>query len=235
MRRPVFPLAALLLLAFAAPGWAGGINATWTDCSTGPMTRTFACNSNVGTNDIVASFEPPRNIPDVIGAIGVIDLCLGGVNLAPWWQLGSGGCRVGALSASAIDLSGQPTCADVWQGQAGASTDYIVGYSGWDSARILVFVNMSAQVAQPVASGTEYHAFTVRIRNDNTVGGCAGCNYPACIVLNEIRLITVNSGDVVITNPLMSNYLQWQADVPNCPFIVPVQNRTWGQVKTMYR
>jgi hypothetical protein len=235
MRRPIFPLTALLLLALAAPAWPGGINATWNVCSSGPAMRTFACNSNVGTNDIVASFDPPQSLPDVTGAIGVIDLCLGGVNLAPWWQLGNGGCRLGALNAVALDVSGQPNCADVWQGQASASTSYIVGYSGWDSARILVFVGMGNQFAQPVEPGTEYHAFTVRIRNDDTVGGCAGCNYPACIVLNEIRLTTANSGDYVITNPLMSNYIQWQAYVQNCPFVVPVQNRTWGQVKTMYR
>lgn len=172
---------------------------------------------------------------DLTGAIGVIDLCLGGVNLAPWWQFGAGSCREGSLTALAIDVGGPSTCADVWQGQAGTSLDYQVGYSGWDSARIVVWATLSPQNAQPVSSGTEYHAFTVRIRNNDTVGGCAGCSYPACIVLNEIRLTTANSGDIVLINPLNYNYLQWQAYIINCPFIVPVQNRTWGQLKASYR
>ena len=141
------------------------------------------------------------------------------------------------MSAFGIDVGGPSECADIWQGQAMTSYSYMPGHSGWDSARIVVWAALSPQLAQPAEGGTEYHAFTVRIRNDATVGSgsCLGCGFPACIVLNEIRLTTANSGDIVLVAPYNYNYLQWQQYVPNCPFIVPVQNRTWGQIKATYR
>jgi hypothetical protein len=228
---------AVLPLLLAAPdAQGGGISAFWTNCgAAGSSMRTFACNTNAGTNDIVCSFAVDEDLPDVTGAVGVIDLCLGGVNLTPWWQFGGAGCRAGALSALTTDVGGPSDCADLWQSQAMASYQYLVGFSGWDSARILVWATLPASMSIPATAGTEYHAFTVRIRNNETVGGCAGCNYPACIVLNEIRLSTAKSGDRALYTPLVYNYLQWQAYVTNCPFVVPVQNRTWGQIKTMYR
>jgi hypothetical protein len=233
MRPPILASAVLLLLV-TVPAQGSGINAFWNNCGTsGASMRTFACNTNVGTNDIVASFEIDNDLADLTGAIGVIDLCLGGVTLAPWWQYNAGSCREGALTAVAVDVGGPSTCSDVWQGQAGTTLSYQVGYSGWDSARIVVWTLLGQPL--PASLGTEYHAFTVRIRNNDTVGGCAGCSYPACIVLNEIRLTTANSGDLVLVNALNSNYLMWQNYVLNCPFIVPVQNRTWGQLKSSYR
>ncbi len=240
MRRHVLAIAMLLQFA-AAPVGAAGINAFWSYCGRGSWTmQSFACNTNAGTNDIVASFVPPDGLTMVTGAIGIIDLCLGGVNLAPWWQFNAGSCRETALSAVAIDVGGPSNCADYWQGQGSASVAYQAGYSGWDSARLVVSVSMDPQYAGPVEPGTEYHAFTVRIRNTDTVGpgACGGCLYPACIVLNEIRLVQpagTPGGSPALTGRDTNNYLQWQAPVYNCPFIVPAANRTWGQIKSLYR
>jgi len=62
MRGHVFAIAALLQLA-AAPVWAAGINAYWSNCGPGNSTfRSFACNTNAGTHDIVASFVPPDGL-----------------------------------------------------------------------------------------------------------------------------------------------------------------------------
>jgi hypothetical protein len=236
--------ALLLLLLVASPASATGINVYWNDCSSGAtasLMRTFACNTNSGTNEMVASIDPPVGMTAVTGAIGIIDLCLSGVPLPPWWQfINAGSCRPTALGATAVFTSGPFSCADYWQGQANAVPGYQVGYSGWDSARILVSVNLPPQLAAPMPQGTEYYMFKVTIRNTDTVGpsACGGCNYPACIVLNEIRLTQpagTPGGSPAISNPLNNNYLQWQAFVANCPFIVPVKNRTWGQIKSLYR
>lgn len=239
MARAILASAAWLFL-MTPPAWGQGLNAFWGTCGYGNQLRTFACDTNTGIHDIVVSFAPPTNLPAVYQALGIIDLCLGGVNLTPWWQYNVGSCRQGALSAITQEVGGFPSCADLWQGQARAEVVYQVGYSGWDSARILVQVWMDEQYAAPVEAGTEYHAFTLRIRNISTVGAgaCGGCTFPACIVLNELQIRQAPGtpgGDLILTSPLLNNYLMWQQSVPNCPFIVPVANRTWGQVKSLYR
>jgi hypothetical protein len=237
MRR-VIP-ASLLILLLAPQARASGINLSWSECGpAGTMMRSFACNTNEGHHDMVASFDPPPGLTAVDGAIGIIDLCLGGVPLTPWWQfINAGSCHQTALSALAYDAGVSGACTDYWQGAASSSVHYQVGYQGWDSARIVVNLTMPVQAAGPVEPGTEYHAFTVRIRNDDTAGssGCGGCNIPACIVLNEIFLSQAGE-NVGIINTLNSNYIQWQSGfIPGCPFVVPVKNRTWGAVKTLYR
>lgn len=230
------------LFLMAPPVWGQGMNAFWGTCGYGNRLHTFACDTNTGNHDLVVSFAPPTDMPAVSQAFGIIDLCLGGVNLTPWWQYNSGSCRQGALSALAEDVSGSLACADHWQGQASTTVYYNAGYSGWDSARIVVSVWMDEQFAPPVQAGTEYHAFTVRIGNESTVGAgaCGGCTFPACIVLNELQIkqpAGTPGGDLILTNPIPggNNYLMWQQSVPNCPFIVPVANRTWGQIKSLYR
>jgi hypothetical protein len=238
--RHVLAFIVLVQLA-AAPAVAAGINAYWNNCGPGnPTFRSFACNTNFGTHDIVASFVPPEGLTKVVGAIGIVDLCLGGVNLSPWWQYDAGSCRETALRAVAQDVSLPSNCVDYWQGQANFWIDYQVGYSGWDSARLVVSVGLQSQFAGPVEPGVEYHAFTVRIGNTATVGpgACFGCLQPACIVLNEIQLLQpagTPGGSPALTVPDSNNYLMWQNYVSNCPFIVPVANRTWGQVKSLYR
>lgn len=239
MRFALLAMCALSLL-LRPPAHAGGINLSWSDCGlAGTMNRSFACNTNVGAHQMVASFDPSQSLSGVVNAVGIIDLCTGGVPLPPWWTfINPGSCRPTALSASAAYIGGSFQCADHWSGQGFATIGaYQVGYDGWDSARILVHVWTTQYTPGPVEPGTEYHAFTVNILNTATVGesACGGCSVGACIVLNEIQIWTQGGGEV-ITATRDRNYLHWQgATVFNCPFVVPVQNRTWGQVKSLYR
>jgi hypothetical protein len=46
------------------------------------------------------------------------------------------------------------------------------------------------------------------------------------------------SPEVRITAPLTSNFVTWQGGAiggAGCPGATPAQNRTWGQVKSIYR
>lgn len=239
MPRSIAAIAVLLLLV-APSTWAAGINVYWNSCGPGATLRSFACNSNFGVNDVVASFVPPPGLTAVTGAVGTIDLIMGTPTLAPWWRLDAGGCRENAFSVTAEEFTGQSSCASYWQGLATASASYQVIGSGWDRARLVVTVSLDPQYAGPLDPATEYHAFTVRIRNTSTVGdySCGGCSEPACIVLGEIQLQQPDGtpgGSPAIMNPESNNYLHWQGFVFNCPYAVPVANRTWGQVKSLYR
>jgi hypothetical protein len=70
---------------------------------------------------------------------------------------------------------------------------------------------------------------------DANSGACAGCSTGACIVLNSVELVRLPGaigGNVTLTTP-GSNFATWQAGAA-C-VTVPVRNRTWGQVKALYR
>src|SRR5262249_32926734 len=106
-------------------------------------------------------------------------------------------------------------------------------------ARILGSISVPTSAAQPVAPGTEYFDFIFRINNTKTagLGACAGCQDPVCLVLNEVLLTSNNSGDLKMTSPASSNYATWQGGFPGDPncLVTPTTNKTWGQLKSIYR
>jgi hypothetical protein len=53
-----------------------------------------------------------------------------------------------------------------------------------------------------------------------------------------VLLTSNNSGDNRIVNPLTGNFATWQGGAiggAGCPAATPTQNKTWGQVKSIYR
>jgi hypothetical protein len=108
-----------------------------------------------------------------------------------------------------------------------------------------------------MTNGTEYYSIKLRITNAKTVGdgACGGCPEPVCLVLNTVRIAqpaplpTFN-----IYDPRDSNYASWQTpwvcggvcciaietgevsnpQLPDC-IPTPVEPRTWGLLKSLYR
>jgi len=245
MTRAVLICAALVVVRASAAS-AGGINLAWNDClgMGGAVNRSFACDTNSGANDLYISFEPPVDIPDIRGANAIIDLQSAAATLPPWWQFKNpGSCRISSLQAVGV---GNPhgTCPDGWQGLgiagiAAYNVTATVPETPFNRARMLCSTVVPATVALPVFAGTEYFCLEVRIQNTGTVGtACAGCQEPACLVLNEVLVGSDNSGDFHITNPRVSNFATWQGGAiggAGCPAAAPARNRTWGQLKGIYR
>lgn len=240
-------LLAFLTLLSAAPSIASaaGINLYWNDCSVGvtaTTNRRFACNTNVGTNVMVASFDPTTGIEALIGNNLILDLQSAVSPLAQWWRFRNAGtCRLASLSANTVFSTAM--CSEPW---AGSGTPGILAYMenvGGDPSRArigaTVYVDISWQ--GPVSPGTEYYSLNIVINNAKTVGSgsCAGCLDPVCIILNEIKLVQpAGVGSPVITNPAISHYVTWQDGLINafgCPGGSPTVNRTWGQLKGIYR
>jgi hypothetical protein len=225
-------IAWLALMASIAS--AGGINLAWNDCygGGGATHRTFACNTNVGSNDLYLSFDPPVAVPDANGATEVIDLQSASSPLPAWWQLkNAGSCRTASLSSNV----GPGSCVGPWSSQAitAIAAYYVTAVLPTmpiNTARILAVVAVPSTDAVALPPGTEYTALIIRINNAKTVGtGCAGCEDVVSITLSDVTLTTNTSGDVKITNALQSTVVSWQASP------TPTLNRTWGQVKSLYR
>jgi hypothetical protein len=178
---------------------------------------------------------PVQDVAALQSLESVIDLCSMSYPFPDWWQFGDATCRSGALQLS-TDFTGSPatSCTDPWHGSASGFVLYSMHSGSWNTARITVLV--TPQNPPAVQAGTEYYAYKVRITNLKTTGSdsCAGCSTPICIVLNQITLIE-SGGQQDLSTPQINYAAQWQQVQGSCPFVVPVRNRTWGMIKTLYR
>ena len=242
-----------LLLAPAALGFAGpppparaqeGLWLAWGACAMDPAgsrDQAFDCASNDGRQALYAAFALAQPLDSVLAVEVVVDLQVAGGALPDWWQIGSVGCRGGALGADA-SFGGSPGCADPWVGGAVVSLpSYTIGMPRGmpGQARIRVGVGVAANQPRALAAGTPYHAVRLLI-SDVRTDSCGGCATPACLVLNSVlvkRSPGALGGDVLVIapGPGDGNRATWQGAGADCT-AVPVRRRaTWGAVKSLYR
>jgi hypothetical protein len=230
-------ISGVLLALAASSAMAGGVNLSWTACgAVGAQNKSFACNSNTGSNTMVVSFVSPIPMDDFAGNEMHIDLASTG-SLPAWWQMfNAGTCRGTALPT--INATFGADCADNFGGAGfGAIGSYTIGAN---TAALLCGWAIATGV--PIDDVTEYYALNIVVNNSKTVGtgACAGCTQGVCIVANRVSLAYGPSATLVqdIQAPLNRNWITWQSatGVPNgCPGATPTQSKTWGQVKSLYR
>jgi hypothetical protein len=236
-----------VLLAFSASmALAGGVNLAWgTDCWPGNAitNKTFACNSNSGANTMTASYEVSNDIPDFVGISSVIDI-QATTTLPAWWQyFNAGACRQSNLSPNANFTSSPGTCFDVFQGNAnGGITAYQTsstvppGPYGPNAARLKLAFALAAPTDLPPA--TETYGFSATFNNGKTVGlgSCAGCATQVTLVLNNVHAAGLSGQAEDLSGPINNGCLTWQAATGGVPCnATPTANKTWGQVKSLYR
>lgn len=229
---------------------AAGINLYWNDCSTGgaaTTNRDFACNTNVGFNNLYVSYSPPPEITAVTGVEIIINLRSSSSTLQDWWQLRNPGtCRSTALTFLPGAAS---SCPDPWAGQGVGGIIYQVTADDPtippNGARIrAVMAVPDGTIMPPLMSGTEYFGGVIRISNAKTIGplACAGCSIPVCLMLSQVSLYPPGSpSGTPLFLPLTNTFVGWQGGVGGvgggftCFGPTPTLNRTWGQIKTLYR
>ena len=230
-----------LLAASAVPSRAGGLNLSWSDCGIfGTSFRTFACNDNSRSFPIIASAIPSAPMTQLNGMRAVLHITTMELTPPSWWQLGTGGCRDGALSANFDFTSSTFNCLDVWGGQATGGLTYTAGM-GTEAATITLSCAVPAGVS--VDDQTEMYLGAIVLNTTKTTGtgSCPGCTHPACIWLDSVRLMQpAGVGDQVITNWLNRGSVTWLNFVPlfslSCPpGPDPTRRSTWGGVKSLYR
>jgi len=260
--------AAAAAVAIAAPTFAAtsppGMNLRWDHCYAdgGASNRTFTCDSNVGSETLVMSFELASDMPQVSGMEFVIVFASASPALPAWWQFKNiGTCRQGALSYSTSPPPGSVNCSD-WSNGAGVGgiAAYNIGYAGPNTAILKGAEAVPATNLADLQAGVEYSIGNVGISHTKTVGtSCGGCSTPVCIVFSELNVTTPVAGNSVRlingANYQGSAMLSWQnsyiaslglagqgtglypAVIYQCvPYdVTPTRNSTWGSVKALYR
>lgn len=238
---------AVLCVAGVAPATAQttGINLRWTDCSTaGADNMAFACDVNTGAPfTLVGTFVPPSGVNQFVGFEAVVDVGSNSDPIGDWWRVQPGGCRAGAALASFDFTIGPFTCTDPFGGQAFGGLDFTPQPTGTTLPAPLTNkgrFKVAAAVAPPgivLTGGTEYYAFLLRLLRTNTLTCTGGCAEAACIRLNSILVAQpAGVGNFFLTAPPAGGDqdVTWQGAGADCA-AVPVQNRTWGEVKHLYR
>ena len=238
---------------FAAAGYA----LSWSTChgeGTGTNNRVFACDTNVGTNVIVVSFELSADLQQVSENDVTVDVLTQQPTLPAWWDFkNTGTCRLNSLATNFTADANNVVCVDWAQGHSsgGIGAYDQSGISGVGSGgsidpslinshrRLKIALAVPPGSLQDLVAATEYFACNITIDNEKTVstGACAGCAEPMCIVINQLRVNTpVFANDIVLGSPISpgSNIVTWQGAGPNC-MAVPVKSATWGEVKALYR
>lgn len=258
----MFAFAALALAGAPAGAQSGHVAMRWNDCfgDGGTRVRTFACDTNSGSEMLVVSAFPPVDMPQLNGASLVIDVLTSGETLPSWWQFQTGGCRTGSgmLSVQFTPPPTAATCTDTWLSSAAGGMDFSYPWAFPGGARVRVVVGIPGSV--PVLAGTEVFICRVRVSHAKTVGtgACSGCTGGLCIGLTSVVLTQPSGvGDQLLFDPLpgtASDATSWQTDMvmtsvihpghggfglvkdfTSCVAATDAARPTWGAIKRMYR
>ncbi len=188
MRARSISMVVPLLLAALGRAQAAGLG--WYDCGNagGALQERFTCDTDTGAAHVAILSLPSHQDVDSVASIDVsIEFLSARAALPPWWELGPGGCRAGALRIS-TSFADPPLeagiCEDLWGG-AGASVTlaYETNVSGDPRvARLEIHLMRRPGASVSLRRGIEYYLCALNIRNDATTGdGCSGCEEGVCI------------------------------------------------------
>jgi len=258
-----FAAGALLALGLAPAAHAGDeLYLRWDNCfgDGGVYNKVFACDTNSGTEALVASFRLAATT-DSIGALEInVDLGALGPAIPAWWSMRATnpmGCRPTSLAIGSSPPATSTTCLDGWFGAStGVSEDPPV--DNWPYVHIKALVGVPASNSITAEAGQEVFAFQLLIRHLQTVGSgsCGGCITPMCIAWDYARVSRVfplAAKEIIGANtPQNGSNVTWQpgavattggACFPNrpcdyyvtCQSVTPAHGSTWGSIKSLYR
>lgn len=248
-------LATCALLALTStPVFSSGLELAWNQCfgQVGSVrSRTSACTVNTGSQRMIASFRPPAGVTKLEGIEVFIDYQVTGGVLPCWWDFAVGQTRstqLEVLHVSPPDANGNPLilCDNHYFRDHGAAGGGWMTVTGVDQGQLRGLATLPAGTGLPVTMDAQQYGVGFRIANGSTVpaANCQGCLQSACIGLTLIRLYSPGLPDVALTSPHpgSENWITWQGDVVGSPcsghappLPIPVLQRTWGEIKGLYR
>jgi hypothetical protein len=179
----------------------------------------------------------------------VIDLISQDDPVPAWWDMKDAGtCRQASLGMNVVQDPADVVCSDWASGQ---STGGIGAYNNTldfttfppdiltRHRRLKMAIAVPLSALADLAADVEYFSCNVTIDHAKSVGAgaCSGCTGQVCLVLQSVKVTTSSAAnDVVVFGGALagSDMAHWQGSSADCR-IVPVRNRSWSQVKALYR
>src|SRR5262245_19600673 len=159
--------AAVSLVVWVGPALAAttppGVNLRWDNCydDGGVANKTFACDTNVGSERLVFSFVLSEPLANVAGVDISIEVAATSASLPAWWSLFDfSNCRPQGISITAALPPTAVNCSDWASGLASMNiASYDVGYVALTSAARLRSLNaVRLSDVATLSPGVEYSA-----------------------------------------------------------------------------
>jgi hypothetical protein len=237
----------------------------WDRCAAdgGADYKQFSCDGNDAAPQVmVVSFWLEAALPQFVALDGMVEVYTPqdspDPGLPDWWQLyNAGSCRQQALTVDA-DFSAIPPgkCKSAWNGPTYGG---IGAYTLPQTGRARIIFGFAVATPETLAAHRNYEACRLVIDNGRTSGSdaCAGCGRAMCIGLIGVNLYTPGTESVVCPAEWGGEYGPPSTVGWNCGYLglvpspywpgsgwaclsgpgctTPVRNRTWGQIKALYR
>ena len=228
-----------------------GLDLTWGSCSRdGGTTNVNVDCTQSHVYHLVANLQVPRRVDCAVGMTAQFDMQIEGyVETPPFWHMEQGGCNYGGLSVSASVGAIGGTCSAVSLADSaiGGMSAYGAGVRGPNRPLFFVFLTRTsgAWLLQP---GINYYVFDLRVAttaSDKAGGTCPGCQAKVAIVWNTADVFAIEGpggqgpcydNDLLVENPGDVGWCAtWNGASDETCATTPVRNRTWGQIKAIYR
>ena len=244
-RRTLQVAALAAMLAHARLAFAGQFNFYWNDCMGSvaedgseiatPMNVRFNCTASTAIKAAVGSFILWVPMTDFASIEVVIELQAEAETLPPWWDFDPdpGACHDASLfmtfdfsilsNSACIDPFGRPA-----MGGLASYTPFR------NRARITGVAAIDPRFPGSLAAGVWYYGFRLALKTDKASdpGSCEGCATPVALLLTYLKAAGVAAGSWQDCSEWATNgCITWNS--PGC--YVATKNRTWGQVKGLYR
>ena len=244
------------LLALPAPQASadgnGGLDLTAVACNTNTTpppstTFNFDCADPGVPQTVFACFQITTTQDSVVGLDAHLELTVDDPGLPDWWHFESGGCNAGGVLLDLVPSTS--LCVGATNPWETGNMAFAPGDQGPNSGHFVVSVSRPTPIK--LNAGTNYFAFNLNFFSDNATqsgGKCGGCGIaavlawastpsgqisPPAAALINIRTAAQAGGEAapyVISGPgLVGNTISF-AVAPT-----PTRNRTWGQLKSLYR
>jgi hypothetical protein len=237
-------LSSALLVLTASSAFAQ-FDLAWNNCygiAGATQNMNYACDgSRVGIPfKAVMSFVCPIEAPQFVGIQAVLDIQAAAPTLPDFWRMGVSECNEGGvafpISMLGVGTGATGACVNPWLGDnSGGGYDYASGFGGANRSRLRI--TLAKVTPSALNYGVNYLGNVVGIDPANEAG-CAGCEVPACLVLNQYELYQVAGTPIDIyfmENKNIQQAIFWNGGDPSCAAATPAKNKTWGSVKSLYR
>src|SRR5262249_20837927 len=195
--RTLRALVVLALLLATSAARAGTMNLRWSACfgDGGTVNRAFACDTNLGSEQLLATFILSAPVDSVQQLVGIVRFAFAGTTIPTWWEFGSGGqCRSSSLATSVNLPAGSISGIDYADGARDTQYLYQPGFA-FNTTQLVVYSPFIPQGVFDLVAGQEYLAFTVVINHQRTVGAgaCGGCSVGVCMAFGNMQLMRAST------------------------------------------
>ena len=223
------------LVITSTPAKAEWAALKWDACGSQVVSKRFACDSNPGESRMVV-FAYRDSVGFFTSAFTCsLDVVVEAQRLPSWWMLGTTECRAGALVESLIPDPADVQCTDAWQGEL--AHGMVIASDATSAQTHLWIEGVDLTETVQMTAHVEVFVVALTLRHDKSVGAssCAGCSTSACVLLRDVTFVDENGGSTThMPLPPEQTMLVWQGGSPSCA-AVPIRNRTWSDVKALYR